>query len=269
MLTLPALDRREDRGPFDVIGDVHGCAAELERLLVTLGYEVSWHGAKHQRRAEVAAPHGRKAVFVGDLVNRGPDTPDVLRLVMAMVAGGIGYSVCGNHDRKLLDWLRGEPVQINSGLRKSIEQLSSTGREFRSLATAFLSALPSHVVLDDGALVVAHAGILAAMIGVTSQEVTEFCLYGPETSESDADGLPRRIDWSTRYEGPGAVAYGHTPMLEAVWINETICLDTGCVAGNRLTALRWPEREIVSVPALAAWSMLKRPLVSPTTLIAS
>lgn len=263
MPTLPALDRREDRGPFDIIGDVHGCAAELERLLTELGYEVRWDGARHHRRALVSAPHGRKVVFVGDLVNRGPDTPDVARLAMGIIGGGIGYAVCGNHDRKLLDWLKGEPVQVNTGLRKSIEQLASAGREFRALLAGLLSALPSHVLLDEGRLVVAHAGILAPMIGQSSQAVTEFCLYGPETNETDADGLPKRVDWASRYDGEAAIAYGHTPMLEAVWINDTICLDTGCVAGNRLTALRWPEREIVSVPALAAWSTLKRPLISP------
>lgn len=243
-------DRRTDHGPFDVIGDVHGCRAELETLLRTLGYDLE--ARRH--------PAGRKAVFVGDLVDRGPDVPGVLRLVMDMVEAGTALSVPGNHEVKLLRKLRGKDVRITHGLAESLAQLEREPREFVERVEKFIDSLVSHYVLDDGKLVVAHAGLSESLQGRASGKVREFALYGETTGETDALGLPVRYQWASDYRGRALVVYGHTPVPEPEWLNGTINIDTGCVFGGRLTALRYPEREIVSVPAERVWCVPARPL---------
>jgi protein phosphatase len=236
-------DLRHETGPFDVIGDVHGCRAELETLLGELGYLVRRDGARH--------PEGRRAVFVGDLVDRGPDTPGVLRLVMGMVADGTAFCVSGNHEAKLLRALRGRNVQVTHGLAESLAQLAEETEEFRADVERFVDGLVSHYVLDGGKLVACHAGLLEAYHGRASSRVRQFALYGETTGETDEFGLPVRYPWANDYRGTAMVLYGHTPVPEPEWVNNTLCLDTGCVFGGRLTALRYPERALVSVPATA------------------
>jgi protein phosphatase len=253
-------DRREDHGPFDIIGDIHGCATELEELLGRLGYAVAWSDERGERAATVTPPEGRKAVFVGDLVDRGPNSPDVLRLVMSMVAAGTAYCVQGNHERKLGRWLEGRKVTIAHGLQETIDQLAEADRGLKAALPAFLDSLRSHYWLDGGRLAVAHAGLKEDMIGRGSGAVREFALYGETTGEIDEFGLPVRADWAANYRGETAVIYGHTPMLEAQWVNNTLCLDTGCVFGGKLTALRWPEKDMVQVPARQVWCEPMRPL---------
>jgi protein phosphatase len=259
-------DLRQETGPFDVIGDVHGCRAELEKLLGKLGYEV----ASDERGQPAGAHHpGRRAVFVGDLVDRGPDTPGVLRLVMGMVAAGDALCVPGNHEDKLLKALRGRNVHISHGLAESLRQLEQEPEEFRARVVAFLDALISHYVLDGGRLVVSHAGLIERYQGRASGRVRSFCLYGQTTGETDEFGLPVRYPWASEYRGRALVLYGHTPVPEPEWINNTLCLDTGCVFGGRLTALRYPEREIVSVPAAAVYYEPARPFPANTDAAAA
>lgn len=253
-------DARHENGPFDIIGDVHGCCDELEALLEKLGYAVSWSGDGGARSCSIAAAHGRRAVFVGDLVDRGPRSPDVLRLVSAMVTGGTGLCVPGNHDVKFLRWLSGRNVKATHGLSLTIEQMQAEPPDFRAAMRTFIDGLVSHLWLDGGRLVVAHAGIRADMIGRSSGAVREFCLYGDTTGETDEFGLPVRHNWAAEYQGETAVVYGHTPVLQAEWLNGTMCLDTGCVYGGNLTALRWPEKELVSVPAARVYAEPVRPL---------
>jgi protein phosphatase len=239
-------DLRHEKGPFDVIGDVHGCLAELEQLLAKLGYEIDRDPAGRP----VNARHpDRRAVFLGDLVDRGPDTPGVLRLVMGMVAAGTALCVAGNHEAKLLRALRGRSVQRTHGLAESMEQLDREPEEFRAEVARFVDGLISHYVLDGGRLVVAHAGLIERYQGRASGRVRQFCLYGQTTGETDEYGLPVRYPWAQEYRGRALVLYGHTPVPETEWLNNTLCLDTGCVFGGRLTALNYPERTVVSVPA--------------------
>ena len=247
-------DKKGEHGPFDVIGDVHGCFDELCDLLTTLGYAIEGHG--------VTPPEGRKAVFLGDLVDRGPKTPDVLKLVMGMVAAGTALCVPGNHDVKLLRKLRGKDVQITHGLAETLAQLDGETPEFIAEVRTFLDSLVSHYVLDDGKLVVAHAGMKAEMAGRGSGRVREFALYGETTGETDEFGLPVRYPWAENYRGAANVVYGHTPIPSPEWLNHTINVDTGCVFGGRLTALRYPERETVSVPSRATYAEPARPFLS-------
>src|SRR5262245_5978850 len=258
-------DARREAGPFDIIGDVHGCADELEALLAKLGYLASWEGSGDDWACTVIPPQGRRAIFVGDLVDRGPRTPDVLRLVNAMVTSGAAFCVPGNHDVKLIRWLHGRNVKLTHGLAESAAQLEQESESFRIRMRTFLDSLVSHLWLDGGKLVVAHAGIREEMIGRSSGAVREFCLYGETTGETDEFGLPVRYNWAAEYRGSTAVAYGHTPVVDAEWLNNTICIDTGCVFGGKLTALRWPEKELVDVPAAKVYAEPVRPLGAAAT----
>jgi protein phosphatase len=252
-------DRRELTGPFDVVGDVHGCRAELEELLGRLGYPLIRDG--DGRPVGAAHPEGRTAVFVGDLVDRGPDSPGVLRLVMGMVAAGTALCVPGNHENKLVRALRGRNVRVSHGLERTLAQLGEEPAEFRAEVERFCDGLISHYVLDGGALVVAHAGLPERFHGRASGRVRSFALYGDTTGETDEFGLPVRYPWATEYRGRATVLYGHTPVPEPEWVNGTLCLDTGCVFGGRLTALRYPERELVSVPAGETYYEPARPFL--------
>jgi protein phosphatase len=246
-------------GPFDIIGDVHGCFDELTALLAQLGYIVT----EPNNRYHVQPPHGRRAIFLGDLVDRGPNIPAVLRIVMSMVVDGTAVCVPGNHDLKLVRKLKGKQVQITHGLADSLEQLENESPEFRAQAMEFLDGLVSHYVLDDGKLVVAHAGMKEEMQGRGSGKVRDFALYGETTGETDEFGLPIRYNWAAEYRGHAMVVYGHTPVPEPEWLNRTINIDTGCVFGGRLTALRYPERELISVPARQTYSQPSRPFLAP------
>lgn len=282
-------NRKSEHGPFDLIGDVHGCFDELVELLVQLGYAVppaypadSGTAKDGQEGFPPLAPSssavvsesagnppalrhpaGRKLLFLGDLVDRGPKVPQVLKLVMASVAAGTALCVPGNHDMKLLRKLRGKPVQITRGLAESLAQLEAEPPEFRQQVADFIDDLVSHYVLDDGKLVVAHAGLKESMQGRGSGAVRDFALFGETTGETDEFGLPVRHNWAAEYRGAAMVVYGHTPVPEPEWLNRTINIDTGCVFGGKLTALRYPEKELISVPARQTYAESRKPFLAP------
>lgn len=252
-------NRKTEHGPFDIIGDIHGCCDELEILLQRLGYEIS-------PEQNYFHPQGRKALFLGDLVDRGNRILDTLALVQNMVVAGTALCVPGNHDMKLMRKLQGKNVKVTHGLDKTlaeIDALPDDKREVFSQETVkFLDSLISHYVLDDGNLVVAHAGMKEALQGRGSGRVRDFALYGETTGETDDFGLPVRYDWAAEYRGKAIIVYGHTPVVEAQWLNGTIDIDTGCVYGGKLTALRYPEKELVSVAAKQVYCESTKPLLS-------
>ncbi len=251
-------NRKTEHGPFDIIGDIHGCCDELEALLQKLGYEISPEQTYFH-------PQGRKALFLGDLVDRGNRILDTLALVQNMVVAGTALCVPGNHDMKLMRSLQGKNVKITHGLDKTlaeIDALPDDKREVFSQETVkFLDSLISHYVLDDGKLVVAHAGMKEALQGRGSGRVRDFALYGETTGETDDFGLPVRYDWAAEYRGKAIIVYGHTPVIEAQWLNGTIDIDTGCVYGGKLTALRYPEKELVSVAAQQVYCESTKPFL--------
>ena len=248
---------RNEHGPFDIIGDVHGCCDELEELLEQLGYEPSAGG-----RSVVGQPivsgirQGRKAIFVGDLVDRGPRVLDTLRLVRSMVGGRLGvlrprqsrHEAAEEAPRQgRADHARPGP---NAGRNRGPARRTFEGRSAR--LADFLDGLISHYVLDDGKLVVAHAGMkekCRAGVG----PVRDFALYGETTGETDEFGLPVRYNWAAEYRGPATVVYGHTPVPEPEWLNHTVNIDTGCVFGGKLTALRYPGEGIRLGPGQATY----------------
>jgi len=261
-------DRRHEHGPFDFIGDVHGCCDELEELLDRLGYvpgPVAPGGPSLASGPVRVHPGGRKAVFVGDLVDRGPRILDVVRTVAGMVSVGSALCVPGNHDMKLLKKLHGKNVQVSHGLANTLAEIDAlpdnVRPQFCTELVAFLDGLVSHYVLDRGRVVVAHAGMKESMQGRGSGRVRDFALYGETTGETDEFGLPVRYNWAAEYRGNAIVVYGHTPVPVPEWLNRTINIDTGCVFGGSLTALRYPELDLVSVQARNTWCEPARPFL--------
>jgi len=248
---------RDKPGSFDVIGDLHGCSDELLSLLRVMGYQVENPGDLIPR---ITPPESRTAVFVGDFVDRGPDNVRTLLIVMAMVRSGAALAVPGNHDDKLLRALQGAPVRITNGLDRTLQELDAAGEEMRVLVRDFLAGLPSHLVLDHGNLVVAHAGLPQGFHGIDSAQARDVALFGTQTGQRDAFGLKILVDWAHAYTGDPVVVWGHLPVAEARWVGNTIDIDTGCVHGGSLTALRYPERELVSVPAARVHSSPIKPL---------
>ncbi len=243
---------QRDAPPFDIIGDVHGCYDELRALFKRLGYE--WQEGEQVYRH----PEKRLPVFVGDLTDRGPASLAVLTLAERMVARGEALLVQGNHDNKLLRWLLGRRVQVKHGLATTVAELEALPQEeqeaLRPRLIALLHNAPGYLVLDGGRLVVTHAAIRDAMIGQWNRAIQAFCLYGDVAGLDAESGLPIRRDWAaSRPEeqastGP-LIVYGHNVVDEVRETRRTMNIDTGCVFGGRLTALRYPELEIIQIPA--------------------
>jgi len=250
----------DDHGPFDIVGDIHGCFDEATALLAKLGYEIAPYDVGEEAPLSARHPDGRRLVLVGDFCDRGPQNINALRLVMGLCASGTARAVVGNHDRKLQRWLDGRKVQVAYGLELTVAELETCSAAFRDSVRDFITELPPHLLLDDGQLVIAHAGLREDLQGVDSSEARSFALYGDTTGEKDDYGFPVRREWGRAYAGDATVVYGHTPMHTCEWINNTICIDTGCVFGGALTALRWPERELVSVDAQATYWEPTKPL---------
>ena len=213
-------------------------------------------------------PEGRTAFFVGDITDRGPRNLDTLRLVMGMCDEGSGRCVIGNHDFKLNKWLKGRSVTQTHGLDLTVAELEQTSDDLRKQASEFIWDLRSHAWLADGKLIIAHTGLKEEMHGRGSGHARNFAMFGETTGEVDEFGLPVRLEWARDYRGEADVVFGHTPKAEAEWLNHTMCIDTGCVFGGKLTALRWPERETVSVPAKKQYAVAAKPLDAGQSLTA-
>jgi len=257
-------DKTDEKGAFDIIGDVHGCCDELEELLEKLGYKIKGYSEGVLGGPIYFHPEGRKAVFLGDLVDRGPRCLDVMKIAYNMVNTDNALCVPGNHDIKFMRKLQGKDVQITYGLADTLAEVDAVEdelkQEFTEVAKKFLHSLVSHYLLDGGKLVVAHAGLKQEMQGRGSGKVRDFCLYGETTGETDEFGLPIRFNWAAEYRGPAMVVYGHTPVVKAEWLNRTVNIDTGCVFGGKLTALRYPEKEFVEVSSKKIYCEPKKPI---------
>lgn len=228
---------------YDIIGDIHGCFQEFQELTKKLGYD--W------KSGIPVHPNRRKLVFVGDLTDRGPQSLKIIEVVYHLIGRKLGHYVPGNHCDKLYRFFRGNPVKIAHGLETTVEEYEQISKEKQlEIKQKFMSLYenaPLYKVLDNGNLVVAHAGIREDMIGKNDRKVKTFVLYGDITGKTNPEGTPERRDWAKKYNGKPLIVYGHTPTLKPRWMNNTINIDTGCVFGNRLSALCYPEKEIVSV----------------------
>lgn len=231
--------------PYDIIGDVHGCLDELEELFDKLGYEKTDSIYIHS--------NGRMPVFIGDISDRGPKSVEAIELMLDMVEMNKAMFLPGNHCYKLARHLMGKNITMKFGVEVTLDELNSIDNTRREkLETRFVNLVeesPYYLILDNGNLVISHAGIKERMIGREHRKIRDFCFYGATTGKLDERGLPERIDWAAKYKGKPLVVYGHTPVGKAEFYNNTINIDQGCVFGGKLTALRYPEMETVSVKA--------------------
>lgn len=232
---------------FDIIGDIHGCYTELLDLIEKLDYQMDSGIPKH--------PNGRRLAFVGDAMDRGPDSINVLKMLFAMQDANILTYSPGNHCNKLYRFAKGNSVQVTHGLETTVAELdampSDKRKSFLDRYKRFYEAIPLYHSLANGNLIVAHAGIKEEMVNIPiSDQIQVFVLYGDITGKRLPDGRPVRRDWAKHYKGKAFIVYGHTPVNEPRIVNQTVNIDTGCVFGGSLTALRYPEMEIISVPSL-------------------
>jgi len=230
---------------FDVIGDIHGCYEEMNELLIHLGYI--------QNGPHLYHPEGRIPVFLGDLTDRGPSSLAVVEDVCRWVKQSDAMYCPGNHCDKLYRYFLGRNVMTKHGLETTVEELNHLAtNDFKRISRSFIQLYEQaelYLQLDNQRLVVSHAGIHPDMIGSTGKQVKTFVLYGDITGETHEDGRPVRRDWASKHTFQSFIVYGHTPVQEPRWIGETVNIDTGCVFGGQLTALRWPEKITVSVPS--------------------
>lgn len=237
---------------YDVVGDIHGAVDELRELMDVLGYRYSPMGENYVH------PEGRQLVFVGDVNDRGPDSIGCYEIVMGLVETGVGHLVQGNHDNKLYRYLKAEhkggenKVRISHGLQGTLEQLDRRGSAFKNELREFLSRTP-YVFETDG-LLVCHA---AYVEGAETKAAKDFNLYGMVDRKAGYrdDGFPvRLLDWREKYKGTKDIIVGHIVVPEVdIYVTaqgtRIADADTGCCFGGKLSAVRWPEWEVVQVPA--------------------
>lgn len=235
-----------------VVGDVHGCRAELEELLDRLALR----------------PGRDRLVFVGDLMDRGPDPAGVVRLIRELGA----EAVLGNHDEKHLRWRKHESKRAADPTYKNpmkmSDEVQAENQALDDDDLGFLAGLPLSLDLGDDWVAV-HGG-LAPGVPLSRQKrhnllrlrfVDERGTMASVLTEADAgDGID---PWPLRWDGPQSVVYGHMVWdLERPRVDQPApgvhCygIDTGCCFGGHLTALILPERRLVQVRAHATYAEL-------------
>lgn len=236
-------EKKELKMELDIFGDIHGCFEEFKKLTIKLGYNWEKGIPIHNNK--------RKLAFVGDLTDRGPQSLLVVKTVSKLVDNHLAYYVPGNHCNKLYRFFLGNKVQLTHGLETTAAEYDALDKknkqDIRKRFMQLYEAAPLYRVLDDGKLIIAHAGIREDYIGKNSEKVKTFVLYGDITGEKHADGSPVRRDWAKDYQGKSIIVYGHTPVKEIRIVNNTYNIDTGVVFGNKLTALKYPEMDIISI----------------------
>lgn len=217
-------------GRIIIIGDVHGCARELQELLDMLDPQPDDH-----------------FLFAGDLINKGPDSRGTLDLFYSLPNA---QSVMGNHERRLLRYHdTGDPMAIKSGDWNTLPQLQPKDWEC-------LRRMPLTIQLPELDTVLVHGGFLPGQ--PWSEQGIDIVTH---VQVIDSNGQPARrtdcpegIPWADQWQGPPFVIYGHTPRPKVYRRPWSLGLDTGCVYGGTLTACLLPEREIIQVPAHRIYS---------------
>ncbi|MCJ7840350.1 bis(5'-nucleosyl)-tetraphosphatase PrpE [Lederbergia sp. NSJ-179] len=230
---------------MDIIGDIHGCFQEFQQLTQKLGY--SWETGLPVH------PEKRRLGFIGDITDRGPHSLRMIELTWKLWKHHGAYYVPGNHCNKLYRYFLGRKVQIKHGLETTVAELDQLSAKkfnhFKSMFMELYERSPLYQILDNGRLIMAHAGIKEEYIGKHNKSVKTFVLYGDITGEALPDGRPVRRDWAKHYKGEAYIIYGHTPVRQPRQMGKTLNIDTGAVFGGHLTAVRYPEIELVSVPS--------------------
>ena len=212
------------KGRIIAIGDIHGCHREFEDLLAKLRLE-----------------KGDRVVLLGDLVNRGPDSAQVIALARAHAA----VSLLGNHELRLLNYRKtGDPTHLKKSDYDTLKQLSHKD-------WAYLNAMP--LTFHDAAhqAVLVHGGFLPHLPWrrQPARIVTRIQVVTKDGGAGKCSDEPSAPHWSERWSGPPYVIYGHTPRPEVVRLKWSLGIDTGCVLGGHLTACILPGKRIVQVRA--------------------
>jgi hypothetical protein len=223
------------RGRTIVVGDVHGCRDEAERLLdlVRFGDDDALY-------------------FLGDLLSRGPDPEGVLALIRRTGA----KSIRGNHDDALLRWRAAQragdsDAPVKGSQRRVAEQLDEKDWEL-------IEALPLYIDLPEHDLRLVHAGVVPG-VPIEAQPVEALLsmrYLGPNNEPIEKGGS---VLWGTRYEGPPHIVFGHNAQLDPQMHAWATGLDTGVVYGNRLTALVLERGEPVPPPEKRALRLFSVP----------
>lgn len=227
---------------YDFIGDVHGCKKTLDALFVKLGY--AWRGNVWVH------PHGRIPVFLGDLIDKGPDSYGVLKLALRMVFRNKALYVPGNHCEKLYRFIKGGGTNLSVQLQKTIAQIKGSidGKALMRDFASFMSKVKTHLVLDGGNVVAVHASVTKDTVGVYNKETYRMNLFGfVNQSVLNQNGVPMRIPTMDMYVGDKLVIHGHIKMREPRYGNNVLNIDTSCgKMGGKLTSYRYPEGNLVS-----------------------
>lgn len=239
---------------YDIIGDIHSCYVEFTELLIRLGYIPT-------DSLSFRPPEGRQLVLVGDIMDRGWYPNLVFDLVEKMKAEGSLIMVKGNHDDKLQRWAKGNNVQLLHGLDATVLKLERAGISKERISNLFKS-IPFFLVLNGGSLIVVHGAWKDKYIDRDpfSKKVRSWCIFGPTTGRKTEEGLPERIDWAVNRDVKGTsplVVHGHQPVREVRVLNKVWNIDTGCAFGGKLTALRYPEMELVYCEAIHTYCQRK------------
>lgn len=218
---------------FDMIGDVHGCRRQLLSLLQKLGH-------CNSEGQPVVHPQQRKLVLLGDLVDRGPDSAGVLKLVMQLCREVGAQCLRGNHDERLLRFLLGHPVNTDRPLLDTVAQIDKRGAKFRQEAISFLSSCG--FIYRTPKVIMVHA---AYRTGAHKHEARNLAIFG--TPDGRWVEYPN-VDWQGAYTDKRLLVHGHVPThspttYRAPGGGTVINIDTGCVFGRTLTALRYPEMQ--------------------------
>lgn len=213
-----------------IIGDVHGCPRELDDLLHLLN----------------VIPGRDRVVFVGDLINKGPNSAAVLRRFRKLRA----ESILGNHEYNLLRQAR-DGARPTRAYRRLKKDLGSNWDRW----VAAIADWPAYIRTEEWTVV--HAGLVP---GRPLEETPPRDLVSIRTWDGKGRSLqdPKNPPWFEFYEDDHLVIFGHWAALGGVVRHNVIGLDTGCVYGNRLSAVVLPDREVVSVPARRAYAAINR-----------
>lgn len=211
-----------------VIGDVHGCPRELDLLLALVQ----------------PGPRDR-IVFLGDLVNRGPDSHAVIQIARERGA----LSLIGNHEVRLLHYHEtGETRILRSHDLKTIKQLTDDDWEY-------LTRMRDRIHIRKLDTVLVHGGFHPFQAWQTQPRslITVIQSLGPNGQPQRRSDDPNAPSWADSWTGPPFVIYGHTPRGEVYRTPSSLGIDTACVMGGKLTACILPDRKIVQVPAAKAY----------------
>lgn len=210
------------------IGDVHGCARSMDALLDDLAPTDQDH-----------------LVFVGDYVDRGPDSNGVVERLIDLAEKRTCTFLRGNHEALMLDYLEGgnfDLWRMNGGIETLESYRAGSGNiEIPERHVDFLS--DTQLFLDERDFFFVHAGLRPNLTVRENVERSDERVFLWERAHLHADS----VAWEK------AVVCGHTPHVAPVNEEKLILIDTGCVYHHhpgmgRLTAVRLPEREFVSVP---------------------